>query len=149
MASDVERNCCGANNNINLSPLPHGFPSGTSTITDCEVLIESEFLELDNQLHYSKTVHILLTDEFVFVKEMRDRRDSEAYVLQHESGKTVSKFRRSDVVIKVCDGCAFTFKAKWSKETSVPTFCHLGKDYRLWKMLKSFSSIFVSAIQHC
>lgn len=140
MASDVERNRCGANNNINLSPLPHGFPSGTSTITDGEVLIESEFLELDNQLHYSKTVHILLTDEFVFVKEMRDRRDSEAYVLQYESGKTVSKFRRSDVVIKVCDGCAFTFKAKWSKETSVwKTYELCGKDEVWPKWLRSFN----------
>lgn len=138
MASDVERNCCGGNNNIGLPT--HGLSGLTSTITDGEVLIESEFLELNNQLHYSKTVHILLTDEFVFVKEMRDRRDSEAHVLQYESGKTVTKFHRSDVTIKVCEGCPFTFKAKWSKEASTwKTYELCGKEEVWPKWLRSFN----------
>ena len=140
MASDVERTNRGGNNNINLGPLPHGLPSGTSTITEGEVLIESEFLELNNQLHYSKTVHILLTEEFVFVKEMRDRRDSEAHVLQYESGKIVKKFRRSDVAIKICDGCPFTFKAKWSKDTSIWKTYELCDKEEVWpKWLRSFN----------
>ena len=65
--ADVERSCCGANNNIGV--VPHGLSGPTSPITDGEVLIESEFLELNSQLHYSKTVHILLTDEFVLSKK--------------------------------------------------------------------------------
>lgn len=140
MASDVEANCRGANNNI--GSVRHGLSSGTTNlpITDGEVLIESEFLELNSQLHYSKTVHILLTDEFVFVKEMRDRRDSEAHVLQYESGKTVTKFRRSDVSIKVCEGCPFTFKARWSKETSLwKTYELCGKEEVWPKWLRSFN----------
>lgn len=138
MASDVERNCCGANNNIGV--LPHGSPSGASAITDGEVLIESEFLELNNQLHYSKTVHILLTDEFVFVKETRDRRDSETHVLQYESGKTVSKFLRSDASIEVCSGCPFTFKAKWSKDMPIwKTYELCGKEEVWPKWLRSFN----------
>ena len=137
--ADVERSCCSANNNIGV--VPHGLPGQTSSITDGEVLIESEFLELNSQLHYSKTVHILLTDEFVFVKETRDRRDSEAHVLQYESGKTVTKFLRSDVTIKACDGCPFTFKAKWSKDTSIwKTYELCGKEEVWPKWLRSFNA---------
>jgi len=140
MASDVERNRCGGNNNINLGSQPHGLPSGTSAITEGEVLIESEFLELNDQLHYSKTVHILLTDEFVFVKEMRDRRDSEAHVLQYESAKTVMKCRRSDVTITLCNSCPFTFKAKWNKDTSPwKTYELCGKEEVWPKWLRSFN----------
>ena len=120
----------------------HGLSSGTTNlpITEGEVLIESEFLELNRHLHYSKTVHILLTDEFVFVKEMRDRRDSEAHVLQYESGKIVTKFRRSDVSVKVCEGCPFTFKARWSKETSLwKTYELCGKEEVWPKWLRSFN----------
>ena len=140
MASDVEANCRGKNNNF--GSMRHGPSSGTTNlpITDGEVLIESEFLELKSQLHYSKTVHILLTDEFVFVKEMRDRRDSEAHVLQYESGKIVTKFRRSDVSVKLCEGCPFTFKARWSKETSLwKTYELCGKDEVWPKWLRSFN----------
>lgn len=141
MASDVEANVRSAKNN-NIGSMRHGLSSGTTSlpITDGEVLIESEFLELNSQLHYSKTVHILLTDEFVFVKEMRDRRDSEAHVLQYESGKTVTKFHRSDVSIKVCEGCPFTFKARWSKEAPVwKTYELCGKEEVWPKWLRSFS----------
>ena len=140
MASDVEANCRGKNNNIGL--MRRGLSSGTTNlpITEGEVLIESEFLELSSHLHYSKTVHILLTDEFVFVKEMRDRRDSEAHVLQYESGKTVSKFRRSDISVKVCEGCPFTFKARWNKETSLwKTYELCGKEEVWPKWLRSFN----------
>ena len=141
MASEVaEANFRGANNNIRS--LRHGPSSGTTSfpITDGEVLIESEFLELNSQLHYSKTVDILLTDEFVFVKEMRDRRDSEAHVLQYESGKTVTKFHRSDVSIKVCEGCPFTFKARWSKESLLWKTYELCGREEVWpKWLRSFS----------
>lgn len=137
--ADVERSCCGANNNIGV--VPHGLSGLTSPITDGEVLIESEFLELNSQLHYSKTVHILLTDEFVFVKETRDRRDSEAHVLQYESGKTVTKFLRSDVTIEVCDGCPFTFKAKWNKDTLIwKTYELCGKEEVWPKWLRSFNA---------
>lgn len=141
MASDVEGNVRSAKNN-NIGSMRHGLSSETTSlpITDGEVLIESEFLELNSQLHYSKTVHILLTDEFVFVKEMRDRRDSEAHVLQYESGKTVTKFHRSDVSIKVCEGCPFTFKARWSKESPVwKTYELCGKEEVWPKWLRSFS----------
>ena len=137
MASDVQQNLCGANNNIRS--VRH---SGSTNfpITEGEVLIESEFLELNSQLHYSKTVHILLTDEFVFVKEMRDRKDSDTHVLQYESGKTVTKFLRSDVSMKVCQGSPFTFKAKWSKEaTSWKTYELCGKEEVWPKWLRSFS----------
>lgn len=140
MASDVDADCRGKNNNI--GSMRHGLCNGTTNlpITDSEVLIESEFLELKSQLHYSKTVHILLTDEFVFVKEMRDRRDSEAHVLQYESGKIVTKFRRSDVSVKLCEGCPFTFKARWSKETSLwKTYELCGKDEVWPKWLRSFN----------
>lgn len=139
MASDVEAGFRSANNNV--GSVRHGLSGGTTSlpITDGEVLIESEFLELNSQLHYSKTVHILLTDEFVFVKEMRDRRDSEAHVLQYESDKTVTKFRRSDVSIKVCQGCTFTFKARWSRESSWKTYELCGKEEVWPKWLRSFS----------
>jgi len=140
MASNVEANCRGKNNNI--GSMRHGLSGGPTSlpITEGEVLIESEFLELNSQLHYSKTVHILLTDEFVFVKEMRDRRDSEARVLQCESGKIVTKFRRSDVSVKVCEGCPFTFKARWNKETSLwKTYELCGKEEVWPKWLRSFN----------
>lgn len=137
MASDVEQNLCGANNNIRS--VPRG---GTASfaITEGEVLIESEFLELNSQHHYSKTVHILLTDEFVFVKEMRDLRESDTHVLQYESAKTVTKFLRSDVSMTVCQGSPFTFKAKWSKEASSWKRYELCGKEEVWpKWLRSFS----------
>ncbi|PFX32666.1 uncharacterized protein LOC111320382 [Stylophora pistillata] len=137
MASDVEQSLCGTNNNIR-SALRNGTAS--YAITEDKVLIESEFLELNSQLHYSKPVHILLTDEFVFVKEMRDRRESDTHVLQYESAKTVTKFLRSDVNMKVCQGSPFTFKAKWSKEASSWKRYELCGKEEVWpKWLRSFS----------
>lgn len=137
-SSDAERSCRGAQNN---GTSPHVFPGEASAIAEGEVLIESEFLELNSQLHYSKTVHILLTEEFVFVKEIRDRRDSEVYsLLQHDSGKIVFKFLRSEVAIEVCHDCAFTFKAKWSKDSSVWKTYELCGREEVWpKWLRSFN----------
>lgn len=140
MASDVERSGWSAQF-LNNGTSPHVSPNGTSAIADCEVLIESEFLELNSPLHYSKTVHILLTDEFVFVKEMRDGRDSEtSSLLQHDSEKTVSKFLRFEVAIEVFKGCAFTFKAKWSKDSPVwKTYELCGREEVWVKWLRSFN----------
>lgn len=140
MASNVERICWTAQL-PNNGTSPHVLPNGTSAIADGEVLIESEFLELNSQLHYSKTVHILLTEEFVFVKEVRDGRDSEASsLLQHDSEKTVSKFLRREVAVEVCKGCAFTFKAKWSEDSPVwKTYELCGREEVWVKWLRSFN----------
>ena len=141
MASDVGWYFSGANDSNKVAPR-HALQARapTSPITESKVLIESEFLELNDHLQYSNTVHILLTNEFVFVKEMRDRRESEAFVLQYESAKTVSKFRRCDVHIRLYESCPFTFQAKWSKEaTHWKTYELCGKEEVWPKWLRSFS----------
>lgn len=109
-------------------------------IMEGEVLIESEFLELNSQYYYFKMVYILLMDEFVFVKEMRDFRELDIYVFQYELVKIVMKFLCLDVSMMVCQGSLFIFKVKWSKEVLLwkrYEFC--GKEEVWLKWFWSFS----------
>lgn len=140
MVLDVEVNCCGKNNNIGL--MWYGLFSGVVNflIIEGEVLIESEFLEFSSYFYYFKMVYILLMDEFVFVKEMRDCRDLEVYVFQYEFGKIVLKFCCLEISVKVCESCLFIFKVRWNKEIllwKIYEFC--GKEEVWFKWLWSFN----------
>lgn len=80
-------------------------------------------------------------EEFVFVKEIRDRRDFEVYsLLQYDLGKIVFKFFCFEVVIEVCYDCVFIFKVKWSKDLlvwKIYEFC--GREEVWFKWLWSFN----------
>ena len=111
-------------------------------VTDAQVLIEGDFIELDAQLRFVRDVHIFVSGEFVYVKELRNGRELKlAHLLQHGSGRALNKFRRSNVTIKVKKDCCQTFKAKWEAEGDQWKIYRMGKgnDANSWsKWLRFF-----------
>ena len=110
-------------------------------INGSEVLIEGDFIELDADFQYMGDVYILVSCDFVYVKEQSSLRESLlTHVLQHGSGKHVSKFPRSDVNIKLQEGCSYTFKAKWESDATdwkIYEMCRK-EDQKLWSKWLGF-----------
>jgi hypothetical protein len=113
-----------------------------SSLRQGDILIEGEFIELDDQLWFDKHVRILITSDFLYLTEKgsQNKIKNQAHVLQPEATKRVSKFHRTDIYIEIIEGCSYTFKAKWSKDSRWKTYRLCGQvsesEWRKW--MRSF-----------
>ncbi|XP_031563120.1 uncharacterized protein LOC116298721 [Actinia tenebrosa] len=117
-------------------------PDFSSSLRQGEILIEGEFSELDNQLWVDKNVRILITSEFLYLTEKgsKNKIKKQAHVLQPEATKRVSKFSRSEIKTEIIEGCSYTFKAKWCKESRWKKYrlCGVVNEVEWQKWMNSF-----------
>lgn len=117
-------------------------PDFSPSLRQGEILIEGEFIELDEQLWFDKNVRILITSDFLYLTEKgsKSKIKNQAHVLQPEATKTVSKFCRSEIKTEIIEGCLYTFKAKWCKDSRWKRYrlCGQVNELKWQKWMKSF-----------
>lgn len=129
--------------NTPLSPLD--FSPGN-------VLLEGEFIELNDQLWFDKHVRILVTSEFLYLTEKGSKHQIKKHVLQPDPSKTVYKYDRSEIEYELIKGCLYTFKAKWRDDedwktyrlcdqVSEQTWLKWLRCFKLWPIYSDYSSV--------